>query len=210
MTDMKKNKAGRWTRKGEPGYFRSEKKRRALVTAGLFVLPLAVFIAAWIHYGTRMTVFTVIAVVGCLPACRSLVNLIMILRCRPMEPSLLENIRSHQGELTMAYEMYMTFYEKSAYIDAVAVCGNTVAAYSSDPKIDASFMAENAQKLIRKNGYKADVKILTELRPYLERLDSMNEHAASLREGIRFTPDERYPDLSREELIRHTFLALCL
>ena len=38
----------------------------------------------------------------------------------------------------MAYEMYMTFYEKSAYIDAVAVCGNTVAAYSSDPEDQCS------------------------------------------------------------------------
>ena len=110
----------------------------------------------------------------------------------------------------MAYEMYMTFYEKSAYIDAVAVCGNTVAAYSSDPKINAAFMEENAQKIIRKNGYKVDVKILKDLKPYLERLDSMNEHKESLRNGIKFTPDERYPDLSREELIKHTILAICL
>mgnify|MGYP000258404506 FL=1 len=76
----------------------------------------------------------------------------------------------------MAYELYMTFYEKSAYIDAAAVCGNTVVAYSSDPKIDASFMETNSQKIIRKNGYKVTVKIFTDLRPFLERLDSMNDH----------------------------------
>ena len=29
-------------------------------------------------------------------------------------------------------------------------CGNTVVAYSSDPKIDASFMETNSQKIIRK------------------------------------------------------------
>ena len=110
----------------------------------------------------------------------------------------------------MAYEMYMTFYEKSAYIDAVAVCGNTVAAYSSDPKIDAAFMEQNAQKIIRKNGYKVTVKIFTDLKTFTERLDSMNEHKESLEEGIRFTPDERYPDLSRNELIIHTILAICL
>ena len=45
---------------------------------------------------------------------------------------------------------------------------------------------------------------------FLERLDSMNEHKESLRNGIKFTPDERYPDLSREELIKHTILAICL
>ena len=99
---------------------------------------------------------------------------------------------------------------ESAYIDAAAVCGNTVVAYSSDPKIDASFMETNSQKIIRKNGYKVTVKIFTDLRPFLERLDSMNDHRESLEEGIKFTPDEKYPDLSRNELIRQTILALCL
>ena len=100
--------------------------------------------------------------------------------------------------------------EKSGYLDAVAVCGNTVVGYTSDPKVDISYLAEQSQKIVRKNGYKVDVKILKDLKPYLERLDSMNEHKESLRNGIKFTPDERYPDLSREELIKHTILAICL
>ena len=77
-------------------------------------------------------------------------------------------------------------------------------------KIDTEFMAKEAQAIIRKNGYKVDVKILKELRPFLERLDSMNEHIESLQEGIKFVPDERYPDLSRNELIKHTILAICV
>ena len=44
----------------------------------------------------------------------------------------------------------------------------------------------------------------------MERLDSMNGHREALEEGIKFTPDERYPDLSRNELIKHTILAICL
>ena len=54
------------------------------------------------------------------------------------------------------------------------------------------------------------MKILKELRPFLERLDSMNAHKEALESGIRFTPDERYPELSRNELIKHTLLAICL
>ncbi len=196
--------------KGEYGYFRSEKKRRILITAGLFAAPVVILISAWIYYGTRMNVWTVLAVVSSLPGCRSLVNLIMLLRCRPMDAALYREISEHQGSLTMAYEMYMTFYEKNAAIDALAVCGNSVVLFSSDPKTDAPFIAENAQKILRKNGYKADVKLLKEKKAFLERLDSMNLHQESLREGILFTPDEKYPELSREELICHTLLALCL
>ena len=106
--------------------------------------------------------------------------------------------------------MYMTCYEKKCTIDAIAVCGNTVVGYTSDPKADTNFMAAEAQKLVRKNGYKVDVKILGELRPFLERLDSMNEHKESLEEGLRFTPDPRYPDFTRDEMVKHVILNLCI
>lgn len=209
-TKGRQNTSEKKVKKGDFGYFQSEKKRKLIITAILFAVPLFIFFTSWIYFKTRMTIWTVVTVVGCLPACKSLVGLIMILKCRPMDRKLYAQIREHQGELDMAYEMYMTFYEKSAYIDALAVCGNTVAAYSSDPKIHASYMEENCQKVVRKNGYKATVKIFTDLRPFLERLDSMNAHKDTLEEGIKFTPDEKYPELSRNELIRQTILALCL
>lgn len=196
--------------KGDFGYFTSEKKHRLAVTALLFAVPLGIFFAAWIILETRMTIWTVGCVVGCLPACRSMVNLIMLLMRKPMDKGLYEEIHSHSGYLVMAYEMYMTFYEKSAYIDAFAICGNEVVGYSSDPQIDTEFMAREAQKIVRKNGYKVNIKIMKDLRPYLERLDSMNEHRESLEEGIKFQPDEKYPELTRNELIRHTLLAICL
>ncbi len=198
------------TRKGEFGYLASEKKRRILITGILFAVPLLIFFSAILYFHTRLTVWTVVAVVGCLPACKSLVSLIMIFRAKPVDASLYRKIHAHAGELTMSYEMYMTFYEKSANIDAFAICGNTVVGYSSDPKIDASFMEQECQKILRGNSFKATVKIFTRLDPFLERLDSMNAHKESLEEGIRFRPDEKYPELSRNELIKHTILALCL
>ena len=51
---------------------------------------------------------------------------------------------------------------------------------------------------------------MTELKPYLERLDYLNAHREELVKDIVFTPDERYPELSREELIKHIILAISL
>ena len=207
---MSQSKKRNSSRKGEYGYLAAEKKRRILITAILFSVPLLIFFSAILYFHTRLTVWTVIAVVGCLPACKSLVSLIMIFRAKPVSADVYHKIHEHAGELTMSYEMYMTFYEKSANIDAFAICGNTVAGYSSDPRIDASFMEKECQKILRGNGFKATVKIFTRLDPFLERLDSMNAHKESLEEGIKFRPDEKYPDLSRNELIKHTILAICL
>ena len=205
--------------KGDFGYLSSEKKRRILITSILFAVPLLIFFTALLYFHTRLTIWTVVAVVGCLPACKSLVSLIMIFRARPLDASVYKKISQHAGKLTMsyemyrldmAYEMYMTFYEKSASIDAFAICGNVVVGYSSDPKINLAFMEQEAQKILRGNGFKVNVKIFTRLEQFLERLDSKNEHKESLEEGIKFRPDEKYPDLSRDELIKHTILAICL
>ena len=198
---MSKTKKRSTSRKGDFGYLASEKKKRILITGILFAVPLLIFFSAMLYFHTRLTVWTVVAVVGCLPACKSLVSLIMIFRARPVDAALYRKIHEHAGELTMSYEMYMTFYEKSANIDAFAICGNTVVGYSSDPKIDAPFMEQECQKILRGNSFKD---------PFLERLDSMNAHKESLEEGIKFRPDEKYPELSRNELIKHTILAICL
>lgn len=207
---MSKTNKGKPARKGQQGYIAAEKKRMLIITAILFAVPLLIFFTALIYFRTRMTIWTVVTVVGCLPACKMMVNLIMLFRCPPVDKEVSRQIQEHSGDLVMSYEMYMTFYEKSAFIDAFAICGNQVVGYSSDPKIDTGFMETEAQKILKGNGYRTNIKIFKELKPFLERLDSMNAHRASLEEGIRFRPDERYPELSRNELIRHTILAICL
>ena len=42
-----------------------------IITAVLFAVPLFIFFTSWIYFKTRMTIWTVVAVVGCLPACKS-------------------------------------------------------------------------------------------------------------------------------------------
>lgn len=57
-----------------------------------------------------------------------------------------------------------------------AICGNTVVGFSSDPKIDAAFMEQEAQKILRGNGFKANVKIFTRL-PQVSGTSGFHERA---------------------------------
>lgn len=197
-------------KKGIYGYFRREKKRRALVTLVMFLIPLLIFCGGLLYYKTRMNVVTVIAVVGCLPACKSTVGLIMALMQRSLDPEEYRRISEAAGDLTMLYEMYITSYEKSGYVDAFAVCGNEVVGYSSDDRTDVKHTASNVQKMLRQNGLGVNVKILREMGPYLERLRSLRDHREALEKEVSYKPDPRYPDLDREELIRHLILAVSL
>ena len=56
---MSKTKKRNSSRKGDYGYLASEKKRRILITAVLFAVPLLIFFSAMLYFHTRLTIWTV-------------------------------------------------------------------------------------------------------------------------------------------------------
>lgn len=181
----------------------------------MFVMPLLILIAGLIICkGDKNNIFTVIAVVGCLPGCKSMVGLIMMMMQKPASRETVEEISSHAGKLTMMYEMYFTKETDSLMVDAVAVCGYEVVGYTSQAKNRKQIeeCEKHIGKLLRANGYKTHVKIFDQMKPYLERLDSLNRNYEQLEADAneKFVPDERYPDLSRDEMVKHNLLAIVL
>lgn len=208
MSDKKETK--KIGKKGQYQYIRQEQKRRIIKTVLFFMPTVILLIAGYIIYDTRENLLTVAAILGCLPAGKQLVGMIMILMYKSMKPELYEKINSKKGSLTMVYEIVLTNYDRNTFVDAIAICGNEVVGYTSSEKADVKYAAENTRKILHHNGYKVDVKIIKDEKAFLNRLDTLNANAESLRADIPFTPDERYPDLSREEMIKHTILAISL
>jgi hypothetical protein len=196
--------------KGTYGYIHAQKIKRTWIMLALFAAPLLVFFTGLILKGSRNTIFTVIAILGCLPACKMAVSSIMMYMQKPMKKEDYEAIQAHIGALTVGYELVVTAYEKQSFLDSVVVCGNTVAAYSSREKTDAPFTEKHIQQILKQNGFSVSVKVFRDLKNYLERLDSLNQHRESIEKEIRFTPDENYPELTRNELILHTIYAISL
>lgn len=197
-------------KKGEFQYIKQEKKKRILKTLLFFLIPAIVIVTGALIYKTKLNIITVLGVLMCLPACKALVGLIMICMYHSIPEEEYTAIEQHKGSLIMVYECVLTNYEKNTFVDAFAICGNQVIGYSGSPKADLKYASEQTQKILHHNGYKVNVKIFKDFNPFLERMDSMNLHAESLRADIPFVPDEHYPDLSREELIWHTVLTISL
>ena len=126
-----------------------------------------------------------------------------------MDRAAYDEIVAHEGSLMTVYELYLTTYDKSAMVDAFAICGCTVVGLTTDPKCEIHFMEDHITKIMRANGYVTNVTILKDRQKYIERMDSMNAHAESLR-NVRFKTDSRYPGYGIEELIRETLLAISL
>ena len=202
-------------RKGDFGYIRKQKLVRLLRTLACFLLPLAFFTVGYVlNRGDRYNIYTIIALVGCIPACMSLVGMIMMWMQKPMRSELYEEIQAHAGELVMSYEMYMTTREISIFVDAAAVCGETVAAYTDRPakRKDLDFMEQHIEKTLRANHYKMSVKIFDQKKAFLERLDTLRSRREELEAAAsaQFKPDEKYPELTRSQMVKHLLLAISL
>lgn len=197
-------------KKGDFGYIAYEKKKRFIITFLLFAIPILALIGGVVVTGKKENLITVVAIVGCLPACRSLVGLIMMMLQKSMDKEIYEKIKPHAEGLVVSYEMLLTTYEKNAFMDSFAICGNKVVGYSSRLTCSPQFVEQHVRKILKQNGYKTEVKVLKDLNSYLERLEYLKTHKEELCRDIVFEPDTRYPDLCREELIKHIILAISL
>ena len=194
--------------KGSYGYTANHKKRQALKTLIFFSLPLALVAVGLLSTNEKINLLAVIGMVGSLPACKELVNLIIFLPRKSMEPSLHESIHPHVEPFTHLYELVLTTYEKNYPIDSLVISGGHLVGYTTKRDLDVQGAETHIRKILKDNGLRQNVKIFTDLKHYLERVDALA--AKTEKEEIPFTPDERYPELTREELIMHVMLAISI
>lgn len=115
-------------KKGNYGYIRYERKKRLLVTLVMFAIPLVIYVTGYIQTKTRLNLFTFVAILGCLPASRSMVGLIMIFMQKPVGQEQYEREQKAAGSLLAGYEMIFTAYEHTTLVTALVICGAHVVA----------------------------------------------------------------------------------
>lgn len=198
-------------KKGNCGYLKYERVKRALITFVLFLIPIVIYISGYIYHGKKENLLTVVAILGCLPACRSMVGLIMVMIQKPVTQEIYQQAKEAAGNLTAGYELVFTAYEHTSPVNALIVCGNEIICYTPDEKTDITFLEKHISGILAENGFgAAHVKVMKEFKQYLQRVSTIRDNQDRYREGLTFMPDERYPDLSRDEVIYHTLLAISL
>ncbi len=197
--------------KGSYGYIGYQKRRRVVITIVLFLLPLGLFVIGLVTTQSRLNLFTIIAILGCLPACQSAVGMIMMLLQKKMPQDRYEKVSEAAGELITAYELVITAYEHTTNVEAAVICGSQVVCYTADDKTEPSYLENHISQILKDNGIRGEkVKVMKDFNQFLIRITSLRENPERYRENLEFTPDERYPDLSREEIIFHLLLAIAL
>lgn len=162
--------------KGLFGYLDSQKKYEIARTVLYFLLSLAIFIMGYISTKTRANLLTVVAILGCLPACKSAVEMIMYCRYKSLDKESADKINSSIGNLSGLFDMVFTSYEKNFQVDHMVVRDNCICGYTSYEKLEDALLEKHLTQMLSQDGIKGmTIKVFHDLGKYQERLLSLNQ-----------------------------------
>lgn len=164
--------------KGEYGYISFRRKTVLISTIIMFAISTAIFITGYVTTGTRKNLLTIVAVLGCLPACKSVVNLIMFMRAKGCSEQTKETLDTEiGGESPVLYDLYMTSYEQNYDISQVAIYPDTLLVLLPDADQNIKDKCkEHIESHLRIEGITyLNVTVLSDASKYAERVKKLNE-----------------------------------
>jgi hypothetical protein len=159
------------TEKGCFGYLKRQRVIEWVKTVLYFALPIALFIMGLISTGTRKNLLTIVAVLGCLPASKSLVEAIMYQRAKSCSDACYEAVTKAAGDTKLLFDLYLTSYQKNFQISALAIKNNALCGYTEDARCDLSAGEKHITEQLQQSGYGGlVVKLFSDEDKFQERL----------------------------------------
>ena len=165
--------------KGMFGYITYKKKMSSIVTITMFAISIALYIAGYVTTKTNANLLTIVAILGCLPASKSAVSMIMFLKAKGCKEEDKNVIEGAIGSLDGYYDLYFTGYSKNFPTDHLVVTQNSIIAYSSDKKITEKDFSEHMKDILNKERiHDITVKLFTDRDKYVNCLKELNQSEA--------------------------------
>ena len=162
--------------KGTKHYLKSQRNYEIARTVLLFSISGALFAGGWLSTGTRLNLLTIVAVLGILPASKSLVSVIMFCRYHGLSDDKASRISGHVGTLTELYDLVFTSNDKNYEIGHAVIKGNSICGYSEKPNFEEQAFYKHLKNLLKIDHYNdVSIKVFTDLEKYVDRLDQMQE-----------------------------------
>ena len=160
--------------KGTYLYLDTQRKYEIVRTVIFYAIAIALFVVGYVTTGTKKNLLTIVAVLGVLPASKSLVSVIMFLRYKSFKEKI-----SCEGLLN-AYDMVFTSEKINYNVSHLCVSDNCVIGYSEDPKFDENKFKDHVTSILAVENLKnVTVKVFTDKKAYLNRISSLKPSGGS-------------------------------
>ena len=160
--------------KGTAGYISAKKRQLAYIIGAVAVIAILLLVAGYFVYGTRVNIFSVLAVIICIPVCRTLVNLIMLIPHHTTSERMELELSGVTEDLTVLYDLLVTSEKKAMQIDALVISPTTICGYTSSPQTDTEDAARHIKHMLEKKKIeKITVKIFKDYKAFKSRAEGM-------------------------------------
>lgn len=160
--------------KGTAGYISAKKRQLAYIIGAVAVIAILLLMAGYFVYGTRVNIFSVLAVIICIPVCRTLVNLIMLIPHHTTSERIELELSGVTEDLTVLYDLLVTSEKKAMQIDALVISPTTICGYTSSLQTDTEDAARHIKHMLEKNKIeKITVKIFKDYKAFKSRAEGM-------------------------------------
>lgn len=165
--------------KGTAGYISAKKRQIAMIIGLAVVLIAGLLVVGYMKYKTRLNWLTIVAILICLPVCRTLVNLIMLLPYTSISENTEMEISGNAENLIVLFDLVITSEKKAMKIDSIVISRNVVCGYAKSPKYDTDYAAKHIKSILEQNGIeKVTVKIFKDYVAFLSRAEGMQSIAS--------------------------------
>lgn len=162
--------------KGTYGYIRKQTVFEIIKTILLFAMAFGLFFIGYLTLGTRKSLWSVFAVLALLPASKSLVGVIMLLRFRSLSPRQYESYISATGSIPAIYENILTTTGKAYYLPVICCIASTVTAYTTADSSELNAVKEHIDSVLKNGGHKAVVKVFDNESDFILRVKQMTNN----------------------------------
>lgn len=168
--------------KGNFGYIKRKHILEVVKTIVYFAVSLSLYAAGVIATKSNKNLLTIVAVLGCLPASKSMVSMIMFLRFKGCSLAVHEKLEHNYQNLYILYDMVFTSYDKNFEIDHMAVNNKIIYAYSEKEKLDEKAFENHLTNMLTQNGLKnITVKLFRNISQYQKCLEKLEESSEPLK-----------------------------
>ncbi len=174
--------------KGLRNYIKNRRIYTLCRTIVFFAVSFSLYFAGIKATGDNRNLLTIVAVLGCLPACKSAVNTIMFFRFRGCPEEIAKELQTPYQNLYVLFDIVFTSYDKNYELFHLAMNDKVLCGFTDNKKTDEAACETHLQAMLAKNGIKnVTVKVFRDLTKYknrLEQLEALTECGAQA-EAIR-------------------------
>ena len=167
---MMKNKVT----KGSYEYLKNRKIQTILWTVLLFTVSASLFLTGVVTTGTKKNLLTIVAVLGVLPASRSLVTAFMYCKAKGCTAKWYDSHHELVGQFKHGYyDLVFTTYETAYNVPVLVIKDGNICGLTYDEKKPIKQLEEHIQTCLKKEKRSGNVVIFHKEEDFLKRVEQM-------------------------------------